>query len=143
MVGEIDLRIEGVLRKLSKYGVTCYVSANELLAYLRGPTYTGDRTSIEAVLNNDLLLLHELAEVCALKSMGYGIDDETAVRAYPDTYRAHLEAMVVELRAASEGGLIEWVKTRCGDLRTYLGDPNLPQGLENFVEDLIKEFCPS
>jgi len=141
MANEIDSRIGEILRKLSKYRITCYVSAYELSAYLQGPTYTGDKISAEIILGNDLLLLHEVAEICVLKSMGYSIDEETIVRAYPVTYRAHLEAMRVELRVASEEGLSGWVEARCRDLQSYLEDPSLFRGLEKLVESLIKEFC--
>jgi len=61
------------------------------------------------VLGSDILMLHEVAEICTLKSMGYRVDENTIVRAYPDTYREHLEALRVELREAFEEGLNEWV----------------------------------
>jgi len=93
------------------------------------------------VLGSDILMLHEVAEICALKFMGYSIDENTIVKAYPDTYRAHLEAMRIELREASEEGLNEWVRARCRDLQTYLEDPYLLKSLEGAVRNLIEEFC--
>jgi len=141
LFGDVGSRIRRALNRLSRYGIACSISVDEFSAYLRGPTYSGDRTPAEEVLSSDILMLHEIAEICMLKSMGYSIDENTIIRAYPDTYWAHLEALRVELREAREEGLNEWVKARCRDLRTYLEDPYLPKSLEGVVRSLIKEFC--
>jgi len=79
-------------------------------------------------------MLHEVAEICTLKSVGYSIDENTNLRAYPDTYREHLEVMRIELKEASEESLNEWIKTRCRDSRTYLKDPYLPKSLGGVEE---------
>jgi len=94
------------------------------------------------VLSSDILMLHEVAEICILKSMGYSIDENTIIRAYSDTYRAHLEALRIELREAREEGLNGWVEVRCRDLQTYLEDPYLPKSLEEVVRGLIEDLCP-
>jgi len=141
MFSDVSSRIRRALDRLSRYGVVCSIGVDELLAYLRGPTYSGDRTPAEAVLSSDILMLHEVAEICILKSMGYSIDENTVLRAYPDTYRVHLEALRVELREAFEEGLNEWVEARCRDLQTYLKDPHLPKSLEGVVRSLIEDFC--
>ena len=134
--------IEDALRILSeKYGAGCEVSFGELLAYLSGPTYEDDLISLDQVLNEDLLLLHELAEICILKKMGHRINRNTVMNAYPDTYQAHLEAMRIELSEAERMGQLSWIEGRCRDLGRYLGDQHLPRNLEPLVHQLIKQYC--
>ncbi len=98
----------------SAYGIDCDLSCGELLDYLSGPTYEEATVGVEEVFNNELLLLHEVAEACILKSMGHGIGRETVMEAYPHTYSAHLKAMDVELSEALKRNNLKHVKKRCG-----------------------------
>jgi len=70
LFGDVGSRIRRALDRLSRYGIVCSISVDEFSAYLRGPTYSGDRTPAEAVLSSDILMLYEVAEICTLKSMG-------------------------------------------------------------------------
>uniref|UniRef100_A0A7C4FCH4 Uncharacterized protein n=1 Tax=Thermofilum pendens TaxID=2269 RepID=A0A7C4FCH4_THEPE len=133
--------LESALSVVRSYGLGCSATCEELLAYLSGPTYTGDTVALEEVLGDELLFLHEVAEACILKSMGYELSESTATRAYPDTYKAHLEAMEVELREAARRELMNHVVARCRDLESYLEDPLLPEHLRPAVHALIGEFC--
>ena len=67
-------KLEKLLREISrKYSIPCRVDADELLVYLNAESYEEDTTSIDEILGNELLLFHELVEICILKSMGYRI----------------------------------------------------------------------
>jgi len=130
-----------VLGLLKRYGLGCTVSREELLVYLQAPSYEDNSVDTDTVLSNELLLLHEVAEICLLKKMGHEITQSTIMEVYPDTYRAHLEALRIELNEAMRRGRHDWIRERCRDLESYLGDPNLPAGLERTVHELINEFC--
>ena len=134
-------RLTSVLGVLLRYGVQCNVSFEELLAYLEGPSYEDDTTQLNDILSDELLLLHEVAEICFLKRMGYIISKNTIMEAYPDTYRAHLEALDLELAEAKRLGKYDWIMRRCRDLASYLNDPYLPSSLEAFVCKLISLYC--
>jgi hypothetical protein len=129
------------LEVLRGYGLECSLTCGELLAYLSGPTYTGDRVTAEQVVSDDLLFLHEVAEACILKGMGYVVDESTATRAYPDTYRAHLKAMEVELLEAEKRGRLDHVAERCRDLESYVEDPLLPEDLRPVLAELAQRHC--
>ncbi len=135
---------KGLLEALSalrSYGLSCSASVEELVEYLSGPSYEDDRIGLSEIASNPLLLLHEVAEMCVLKSMGYTIDRETVVRAYPDTYRAHLLAMEIELLEATRLGDRNYVARRCADLESYLSDPALPSNCVEIVKRLMDRFC--
>jgi len=137
----LESRLASALRILRQYGVHCNISPGELLAYLEGPTYEDDTVRLSDILSNDLFFLHEVAEICLLKRMGYKISRSTVMEAYPDTYYAHLEAINIELAEAREKGRYKWIEMRCRDLTSYLSDPNLPSNLEARIQKLINHYC--
>lgn len=140
--GEIKDKLVNALNKLrDAYGVQCSLTPRELLTYITASTYEEDKTIPDEVLADDLLLLHEVAEACELKALGHEISGDVFMRAYPDTYRAHLAAIKVEIEEARKNGLINHVRQRCADLFTYLEDPHLPMDLRAEVEELMREFC--
>lgn len=125
----------------SAYGIDCDLSCEELLDYLSGPTYEEDTIGLEEVFSNELLLLHEVAEACILKSMGYGIGRDTVMEARQHTYSAHLRAMDIELSEALKGKNLKHIRRRCRDLNSYLSDPYLPSSLVDKVHELIFKYC--
>ena len=133
--------LKSVIDKLRRHGLDCEVSLGELLRYLAAPSYEDDRIAVEEVAGNELLLMHEVAEICMLKRLGYRVTENILLEAYPDTYWAHLEAITIELREARRQGRIGWIKRRCRDLTSYLDDPYLPKWLEKRVHSLLDEFC--
>ena len=69
----MPVELGDVLERLREHGLRCSVSPGELLAYIQGPSYEDDRVTLEEILGEGLLLPHEAAETCILKSMGYRI----------------------------------------------------------------------
>ena len=139
---EIKERLAKALDTLREgHGIECSLTARELMTYITAPTYEEDKISPTEILSNDLLLFHEVAEACVLKDLGHEISEDIFMRAYPETYRAHLVAMRVEMEEARRRGLADHITRRCADLRTYLEDPYLPGGLRAEVEELMREFC--
>lgn len=140
--GKIEDKLAKALNTLREaHGIQCSLTPEELLTYITAPTYEDDKITPAEILSSDLLLLHEVAEACELKGLGYRIDEDIFMKAYPDTYRAHLTAMRVEMEEARRKGLADHVKQRCADLATYLEDPHLPTGMRGDVEELLREFC--
>lgn len=66
----LELSLHSALRTLLAYGIECSVSLEELVAHFTRPTYMGDTIGLSDVLSNELLLLHEVAEMRILKKMG-------------------------------------------------------------------------
>ena len=135
------MELSGILGVLEKYGIQCSVSLKELLAYLEAPSYEEDSIQVDDIFGNELLLLHEVAEICLLKKMGYRISRSVIMEAYPDTYQAHLEALNIELAEAENRGEYGWIIARCESLSSYLEDPYLPPSLKPNVYKLIGRYC--
>ena len=143
MLGTVlTMELNRILKALAeRYGILCDVSFEELLCYLNALSYEEDTVSLVEILNEELLLLHEVIEICLLKNLGYKINRSIILDAYPDTYRAHLEAMNIELAEAKRMGRIDWILRRCKDLEEYLSDPYLSHDLEPIVHALISRYC--
>ncbi len=133
--------LPSVLGRARKLGFDCNLTCEELVVYLQGPTYEDDKMNVDGVLGKDLFLLHEVVEVCVLKRMGYKIGEDTVIKAYSDTYKAHLTALRVELDEARRLGRVDHVERRCRDLNSYLEDHHLPGELTDEVTGLIREYC--
>ncbi len=132
----LALELTKILKALAeRYGIRCDASFEELLSYLNALSYGEDAVSLDEILNEELLL-HEVVEICFLKNFGYKINRNTILDAYPDTYRAHLEAMNIELAEAKRMSKLDWMMRRCKDLEEYLNDPYPPYDLEPNVEKL-------
>jgi len=137
-------RLSSTLNRLREaYGIACNLSVEELTSYLEAPSYENDTLSVAEILGDELLLLHEVAEACILKAQGYAISRNAVISAYPDTYRAHLQAMEVELEEATRRGLSHHRDMRCRDLASYLEDPMLPEELRPKVYSLLEKYCHS
>ncbi len=59
------------------------------------------------------------------RKMVYKLNSEMIIKAYPDTYKAHLEALNVELAYARKQGRTDWINRRFIDLKSYLEDPEV------------------
>ena len=86
----MTIKLGDTLGILAKHGIRCSVSLRELLIYLRAPSYEEDSIKLDDILSNELLLLHEIAEICLLKRMGYTISSYITIEAYLNTYHAPL-----------------------------------------------------
>ncbi len=84
---------------------------------MNAESYEEDTISIDEILGNELLLFHELVEICILKSMDYRITLFIFKEAYPDSYKAYIEAMRGELENVKTIGEVEWINRRCIDLK--------------------------
>ncbi len=132
--------IERACRELKSMGYDCVVSVDDFINYLKSPVYEEDIYRLEDILGNKYLLYHELLEISFLKKLGYSIDYSIIRRAYPDTYRAHLEAIDKELEIALKNRDYSWISRRLKDLESYLQDPFLPKILIDRVYSLIHKY---
>ena len=135
-------KLKGILEYLRvRYGLDCDLSYSELISYLTAESYERDKVSVEQILKSDLYLIHEVSEACIIKRLGYKLNREVILRAYPKTYEAHLKAMEIELKEALDRGFIQHLRQRCKDLNSYLEDPLLPRNLKPLVFKLTNKYC--
>ncbi len=125
---KINIRMEeaaGILKELG-YQVE-HVSPREFYDYMTGETPTGDVTTLEDVLGNEFLMVHELVEISELKKKGIPIDKRTVMRFYPKVYEAHFVAIDYELSHALSRGKYGWIERRLAQAKEQLDDPHLPE----------------
>ncbi len=139
---EIDLKSEfkKALKLSKKYYGNCRIGLKEIVTYLKAPTYTGDKTNINDVFSNPLLLFHEIVEICELKKMGYKITKDIILQHPVECYKAHFIAIEKELELALDKGEIDWIKKRMEDVESYLSDPNLPHFLRKEFQRLLEKY---
>ncbi len=119
------------------------VSAQEFHDYMAGEIFSEDTTTLQDVLGNEFLMVHELSEMSELKKMGRTIDKRVIVDS-PRTviYEAHFKAMELELQYAMFKKDYFWVKVRLKQHKETVleDDPNLPEPLRPRGEEIFHKF---
>jgi len=137
MLSEIKSKIETARKKLNSIGYTVEnVSAREFYDYMTGEIFSEDTTTIDDVLENEFLMIHELVEISELKKMGKTINKRVIVDSSKITiYTAHFTAIEKELEYA-------WVKVRLRQHKESVleDDPNLPQEMRPRAEAVLEKF---
>ena len=124
-----EKNIVRLLRVLDKYGYRCYASLSELEVFLTAETIYPD-ASIEEILGNEALLLHELIELCEIKKLGVKVSWKMFIKHPTEAYIAHLSSLRIELPIALEENWVEFIEMYAESIKTYLEDPYLPRELE-------------
>jgi len=145
MLAEVENKIETTKKALSSIGYLAKeTTAQELLDYIMGETFSGDKTTVEDILGNEYLLVHELVEINELKRFGRVINKRVIVDSPKAViYGAHLTAMEAELNYALCKKDYFWVKIRLKQHKESVldNDPNLPCEMRPRAEELFKRFC--
>jgi len=144
MLSEIEDKIEAAKKALRSISyVVKEVSAQEFYDYMTGEIFSEDTTTLDDVLGNEYLMVHELVEINELKKMGRTIDKRVIVES-PKTviYDAHLTAMQTELNYALYKRDYFWVKIRLRQYKESIldNDPNLPEEMRPRAEKLFEKF---
>lgn len=145
ILAEAENKIEKTRKALSSIRYLAEeTTAKELFDYMTGDTFSGDKTTLEDVLGNEYLLVHELVEVNELKKLGRTINKRVIVDSPKAViYSAHLTAMEAELIYALRKRDYSWVKIRLKQHKENIldNDPNLPDKIRPRAEELFKNFC--
>ena len=116
------------------------ISAHQLVDYFDGPAPSGDVTTLQDVLDNRWLLIHELIELSELKNMGLKISAELLTTHPNGVDIAHVTATEYELKFAKEGNDLDWVRMRIGGINAWLEDSTMPVDLILKCQDLMQEY---
>jgi hypothetical protein len=102
MLGEMAGKIEKTRRNLEEIGYSAEdVSANEFHDYMTGEIFSDDKTTLEDVLGNEFLMVHEVSETNELKKMKRPIDKRVIVDSPRHAiHEVHFTAMELELKCA-------------------------------------------
>jgi hypothetical protein len=144
MLSGIENKIEATKKALRSFGyVVKEDSAQEFYDFMTGEIFSEDKSTLDDVLGNEYLMVHELVEINELKKMGRTIDKRVIVDS-PKTviYDAHLTAMETELNYALYKRDYFWVKVRLRQHKESVleDDPNLPEEMRPRAEKLFEKF---
>lgn len=119
------------------------VSSQEFYDYMTGEIFSEDTTTLDDVLGNEYLMVHELVEISELKKMGRIINKKVIVESPKMViYEAHLQARETELTYALYKKDYFWIKVRLRQYKESVldNDPNLPNELKPKAEALFNKF---
>jgi hypothetical protein len=144
MSSEIDAKIRKTKVTLEQFGhYLGDVSAREFYDYMTGEIFSEDTTTLQDVLNNEYILIHELAEISELKKIGRTIDKKVIMET-PKTlvYTAHFNAIETELKYALHKRDTYWAKIRLRQHKESVldDDPNLPEELRPRAEEIHEKY---
>jgi hypothetical protein len=120
---------------LESYGYICDVSAEDLVKYFQTDTFYDD-LSLDEVLQNQLLVIHEIVEIDEIKRMGLKITKDVIIKNYEKICEAHLKAAEIELEIAKDIGDYEHIKNRLRNIKDWCEDPLEPPQFKNRCEEL-------
>jgi hypothetical protein len=144
MSNEIDSRIIEAKEALKGFGYDPVdVSAKEFYDYMTGEIFSDDPTTLQDVLNNEYIMIHELVEISELKKIGRKIDKKVIVETPKiPFYTAHFNAMETELEYALYKRDTYWAKIRLRQHKESVidDDPNLPEELRPRAEEIYEKY---
>ena len=114
------------------------VTAKDLAEYMSAETFAPDATTLEDLLVNDYLLIHELVEINEWKLRGYEIHGRLIVDS-PRTlvYEIHYIALRKELDYALVKGDRERVEERLRDLEE---DEYMPPEFKEIATRMLRKY---
>jgi len=142
MLSQINARIKEATRILKQLGYESqHISSKEFYDYMTGETPTGDVITLNDVLDNEFLMVHEVVEISELKKKGIHISKQTVMEFYPrTTYEVHFTATEYELTYALNKKDQAWLKLRMSHAKDWLRDKDLPKELAPRCKLIIKKF---
>jgi hypothetical protein len=144
MSSEIDAKIRKTVKALRQFGhYPVAVSAKEFYDYMTGEIFSEDPTTLQDVLNNEYIMIHELVEISELKKAGRKIDKHVIMETPKITiYTAHSNAMEIELKYALHKRDTYWAKNRLRQHKESVldDDPNLPEELRPRAEEIYEKY---
>jgi len=144
LLNEISAKIKKTKRAVEQIDYVAEdVSAKEFYDYMTGEIFSEDTTTLQDVLGNEFLMVHELSEMSELKKMGRIIDKQVIVDSPKIViYEAHFKAMELELEYALFKKDYFWVKFRLKQHKESVleDDSNLPESLRPRGEEIFHKF---
>jgi hypothetical protein len=143
-MAEIDAKIKKTRKALRRIGyVAEHVSAQEFCDYMTGEIFSDDPTTVDDVLGNEFIMIHEIAEISELKKLGRTISKRIIVDSSKATiYEAHFTAMELELSYALFKKDYFWIRVRLKQHKDSVldDDPNLPEALRPREGAILAKF---
>jgi len=135
-MGDFVQALDEAMGLLKRYGYGYEISPEDFHGYAEADTFYPSAISWEEILQNRLIVVHEVVEIAELKRMGLDITRDVVVRNVEQVYAAHLRATEVEMEIARAMGDVEHICDRLGVIEDWTDDPLVPPGLIDQYEAL-------
>jgi hypothetical protein len=116
------------------------IKAQELIAYFEGDAPSGDKITLQNILNSRWLLIHELVEINELKKIGLEIHAKLLITHTEVVFKAHLIATDWELTLAKKANDTIWIKRRMYDIKNWMENQDLANHFVKSCKDLLQKF---
>ena len=134
----VEQKVNNAKQTLKKYNLDVDVTPEDLISYFQATLFEEDTISLNDILENTFLLIHELVEINELKKRGLRITKDVIIKNVDTVYEAHLIATNVELSVAYDSGALQYIEDRMKDIKSWLEDPLLPQRLYDRCNELLQ-----
>jgi len=121
---EIENALQSATQVLRRFGRTCDVSSEDIAKWFEADTLYPDIT-LDKVLKNPWLVVHEIVEIDTVKRAGLVLTKDVIVTHTEQVDRAHLEAAVVELKIAAKNMDGAHLRDRIPDIRNWSKNPHV------------------
>ncbi len=128
--------VEEATELLRRHGHDYVISLDDLRRYAQADTFYSSAITWEEILQDELMVAYEVAEVAELKRLGLEITKDVIVQNVDQVYAAHLRAAEVEIELARAIEDYDHVRDRLEVFRSWTGDPLVPPELEGEYERL-------
>ena len=135
---ELRDAVDAAKRLLKAQGRECSTTPAELTAWFEAETPYDD-VSLEEVLKNPYLVVHELVEIEEVRRKGLVIGKRTIVDNLEKVDEAHLVATRLELECAYAQGDSGHIRSRIPDIVAWLDDPSVSQSQKDEYSRLLVE----
>jgi|GEM_PF-1636631 len=121
-----EKRLRAAVRKskglIQVHGRNCKTTTEQLMAWFKADTPYEDGT-LDDIIDNQYLIVHELVEIEEVLRMGLRINKRTIIDNLEKVDEAHLEATKMELRVAAHEGDFNHIRSRLRDIEMWISDP--------------------
>lgn len=128
--------IEKGTNLLRRHGYDYPISADDLRRYAEADTFYPSAITWEEILEDELIVAHEIVEVAELKDMGLKIRKDVLLKNVNEVYEAHLKAAQVEVELAKKMRDYDHIQRRAKAFQSWTEDPLVPPELEDQYEQL-------
>lgn len=141
-------QLEGKLREglelLESHGHECDVSPADFCLWFRADTPYPD-ISMDEVLQNPLLVVHELVEIDEVKRLGLALTKDAIISNLELVDKAHLKAAEVEMKIATAMKETAHLADRLRDIRAWsqdsLTEPDMRKRYEHLAEEVSRALA--
>lgn len=123
---------------LAKAGVHTDTTLDDLRRWFLTDTPYPD-IGLDQVLENRLLLVHEIVEINEVKKMGLGLGKDVIIKHNDPVYEAHLKAAEVEIELAIALKDNSHIRYRLDHIKSWCKDPLLPKRLRHRCQTLYEK----